>query len=221
MPPDVFGQSQIREEAAKQQIMKQLNGPLGFLTPQEILLAIVVLFIYLRRLESHNKLQKQKMEAGHVKDKNRTDEEQKKAEEKRRIERQTEIACEFFREDYQAFLYAKGMGRAAVKDFWEDEIIPAGFYLWLQAHRFLPNNFVIPRGGSTLEKLILNLQRFRVEAKQILRYLEARRGLHEELRGHQIKTYCNPELNRSFETQQGLWIAIDNRRLMRHMRRPR
>ena len=43
------------------------------------------------------------------------------------------------------------MGRAAVRDFWEDEIIPAGFYLWLQANRFVPHSFIIPLGGSSVE----------------------------------------------------------------------
>ena len=75
--------------------MKQLNGQLGCLTPQKILLAIVALFIYTRRLRPQNKLQQnKKMGENHVKNKNKTDEEQKKAEEKRRIERQKEIACE-------------------------------------------------------------------------------------------------------------------------------
>jgi len=201
--------------------MEQLNGQLGCLTPQEILLAIVVLFIYLRRLESHNKLLKQKMEAGAVKNINKTDGEQNNAEKKRRIERQKEITRKLFYKDDQAYRFAKKMGRAAVQDFWEDEIIPAGFYHWLRANRFLPHNFVIPLGGSTVEKLILNLRRFGVEAKQILHYLEARRGLQEAQRGLQIKSYCNPELKKSFGTQQGTWTAIDNMRLMRHVRRPR
>ena len=127
----------------------------------------------------------------------------------------------FFQYDEQAYRLAKGMCRMAVRSFWKSKIIPAGFYLWLQANRFLPHSFVIPLGGSTVEILILNLRRFGVEAKQILRYLEARSGLQEEKRGHQIKAYCNPELKNSFGTQQGTWTAIDNMRQMRHVRRPR
>jgi hypothetical protein len=119
-----------------------------------------------------------------------------------------------FGQDDQAYRLAKGMGRLAVRKFGKYKIIPAGFYLWLKANRFLPHSFVIPLGGSTVEKLILNLRHFGVEAKSVLSYLEERRELR-------IKEYCSPELNRSFGTQQGTWTAIDNMRLMRHAHQPR
>ncbi len=120
----------------------------------------------------------------------------------------------FFRDDDQAYRLAKGMGRMAVRSFGKYKIIPAGFYLWLQANRFLPHSFVIPPGGSTVEKLRLSLRQFGVEAEDVLNYLHARRELR-------IKEYCSPELNRSFGTQQGTWIAIDNMRQRKHVRPPR
>src|SRR5690606_38079255 len=71
----------------------------------------------------------------------------------------------FFQYDDQAYRFAKGMGRMAVRSFWKFKIIPAGFYLWLQANRFMPHSFAIPPGGSTVEILIQNLRGFGVEAK--------------------------------------------------------
>ena len=115
----------------------------------------------------------------------------------------------FFQYDDQAYRLAKGMGRMAVRSFWKSKIIPAGFYLWLQANRFLPHSFIIPLGGSSVEKLILNLRQFGVEAKQILRYLDERRALH-------IKEDCSPELNRSFGARYGIRSTKGDVGLMRH-----
>jgi len=119
-----------------------------------------------------------------------------------------------FEKDDQAYWFAQKMGREAVRNIRKQKIIPASFYLWLQTFRFLPDNFVLPHGGSTVKQLILNLRRSGVEVKQVLGYLEERRELH-------IKEYCNPELNRAFGTQQGTWTAIENVRNLRHAQRPR
>lgn len=119
-----------------------------------------------------------------------------------------------FQQDDQAHRLAKGMGRMAVRSFGKYKIIPAGFYLWLQANRFLPHSFVIPLGDSTVEKLLLSLRQFGVEAEDVLSYLRARRELR-------LKKYCSPELNRSFGTQQGTWTAIDHMRQRKHVRPPR
>ena len=119
-----------------------------------------------------------------------------------------------FQQDDQAYRLAKGMGRMAVRSFGKHKIIPAGFYLWLQATRFLPHSFVIPLGGSTVEKLILNLRRFGVEANHVLGYLEERRALR-------IKKYCSPELNRSFATRHGTGSAKEDVGLMRHAPQPK
>ena len=122
--------------------------------------------------------------------------------------------CEFFEEDDQARWLATGMTEPSARKYRKHEIIPAGFFLWLQAHGFLPHRLVIPQGGSTVEQLILILRRFSIEAEQVLNFLKERRQIR-------TKRTCSPELNRAFGTQQGTWTAIENVKLMRHAHQPR
>ena len=116
-----------------------------------------------------------------------------------------------FEGDEEAVLLAREMGEMPVMKFKKYRVVPAKFHEWLRK-MILPPGFALPVGKSTIQHLRASLEDSNAGERLVDYFFE---------RGQGRRRNEHPELRRSFGTQQGTWTAIENMRLMRHVRRPR
>lgn len=117
-----------------------------------------------------------------------------------------------FENDDQAVALAQEMGTMPVQKFKRYGTVPAKFHEWLRKAVVLPCDLPMPNGESTIPRLLATLEN--AEAADDLF------GYFLERDQFSIKNdYL--ELKKSFGTQQGTWTAIENVRLMKHVRPPR
>lgn len=117
-----------------------------------------------------------------------------------------------FENDDQAVALAQEMGRLPVQKFMRYGTVPAKFHEWLRKAMVLPCDFPMPNGKSTIPRLLATLENAEA-ADNVFDYFLERDQFS-------IKNDY-PELKKSFGTQQGTWIAIDNMRQRKHVRPPR
>ena len=121
-----------------------------------------------------------------------------------------------FDDDALAIALAQEMGKMPIRKFKRYGTVPVKFYEWLRKTMILSPDFALSCGKSTISGLLLNLENAS-SCQRLVNYFLERDQERDQLRMR--KEYS--ELKKSFGTQQGTWIAIDNMRQRKHVRPPR